>query len=110
MKKDLFRSKAIRALVVLGAVLALPVSAASASSSGAAGSGSTTIFATAQGTSVLGTEVPVLGTQGYTLTLPVNSSLVPQSVENLLDFTVTSEVTVGNVEVLNLYLDPRMSN
>jgi len=110
MKKDLFRSKAIRALVVLGVVLALPVSAASASSSGAAGSGSTTIFATAQGTSLLGTEVPVLGTQGYTLTLPVNSSLVPQSVENLLDFTVTSEVTVGNVEVLNLYLDPRMSN
>ena len=110
MKKDLFRSKAIRALVVLGVVLALPVSAASASSSGAAGSDSTTIFATAQGTSLLGTEVPVLGTQGYTLTLPVNSSLVPQSVENLLDFTVTSEVTVGNVEVLNLYLDPRMSN
>jgi hypothetical protein len=110
MKKDLFRSKAIRALVVLGAVFALPVSAASASSSGAAGSGSTSIFVTAQGTSLLGTEVPVLGTQGYTLTLPVSTAAVPQSVSNLLDFTVSSQVSVGNLQILNLYVDPRMSH
>jgi hypothetical protein len=110
MKKDLFSLKAIRALVVLGAVLALPVSAASAKSSGVLGQGSTSVFATAQGTSLLGTEVPVLGTQGSTLTVPVGTSIVPQSVSNLLDFTVTSEVTVGNVQIYNLYIDPRMSN
>jgi hypothetical protein len=110
MTKGLFRSKIIRTVVVLGAVLALPVSAASANSSGALNLGSTSIFATAQGTSILGTEVPILGTQGYTLTLPVGTSIVPKSVSNLLDFTITSEVTVGKVQVLNLYLDPRMSN
>jgi hypothetical protein len=110
MMKDLFSLKAIRTLVVLGAVLALPVSAASASSSGVLNQGSTSIFATAQGTSLLGTEVPVLGTQGYTLTVPVGTKVVPQFVSNLLDFTVTSEVTVGNVQVYNLYVDPRMSH
>lgn len=111
MKKDLFRSKTIRTLAVLGAVFALPVSAASAdtSSSGLLGLGSTSLFATAQGTSVLGVPVPVLGTQGYTLTLPVGSYVAPQFVWDALDFTVTSEVTVGDVEIVNLYLDPRMA-
>jgi hypothetical protein len=100
MMRFLFRSKVARVLVLVGAMAALPVSAASAST--------TSIFATAQGTSVLGTPVPVLGTQGWTITLPVSSNVLPQFVWGLLDFTVTSKVTVGNTEVYYLYVDPRM--
>jgi hypothetical protein len=100
MMRFLFRSKVARVLVLVGAMAALPVSAASAST--------TSIFATAQGTSVLGTPVPVLGTQGWTITLPVRSNVLPQFVWGLLDFTVTSKVTVGNTEVYYLYVDPRM--
>jgi len=53
--------------------------------------------------------VPVLGTQGWTITLPVGSYIAPQFVWDALDFTVESEVTVGNLEVYNLYVDPRMA-
>jgi hypothetical protein len=101
MKKFLFSSKTIRTLVIAGAMVMVPASAASAAT--------TSIFATAQGTSLLGTEVPVLGTQGYTLTLPVSDALVPQVVSNALDFTVTSQLSVGGLQVYKVYLDPRMS-
>jgi hypothetical protein len=100
MKRFLFSSKAVRVLAVVGAMAALPVTAASANT--------TSIYATAQGTSLLGTPVPVLGTQGWTITVPVGSHVLPQFVWGLLDFTVTSELTVGNMEVYYLYLDPRM--
>jgi hypothetical protein len=100
MKRFLFSSNAVRVLAVVGAMAALPVTAASAST--------TSIYATAQGTSVLGMPVPVLGTQGWTLTVPVGSEVLPQFVWGLLDFTVTSKVTVGDMEVYYLYIDPRM--
>jgi hypothetical protein len=100
MKKFLFSSKTIRMLAIAGAMALIPASAASAAT--------TSVFATAQGTSLLGTEVPVLGTQGYTLTLPVGVP-VPSVVSNALDFTVTSQLSVGGLQVYNLYLDPRMS-
>jgi hypothetical protein len=100
MKRFLFSSKAVRVLAVVGTMAALPVTAASADT--------TSIYATAQGTSVLGIPVPVLGTRGWTLTVPVGSKVLPQFVWGVLDFTVTSKVTVGDVEVYYLYLDPRM--
>jgi hypothetical protein len=109
MKKDLFSSKKIRALAAIGAVAAvsaLPVASASASTGLL---GSSTLFATLQGTSILGQEIPVLGTQGWYITLPVNSAVVPQFVWNALDFTVSSTVKVGNTEIVNLYVDPHMS-
>jgi hypothetical protein len=90
----------VRAAVVAGVIAMLPVTAACADT--------TSIFATAQGTSLLGIPVPVLGTQGWTVTVPVSSKVLPQFVWSGLDFTVESSVTVGNVEVLNLYLDPHM--
>jgi hypothetical protein len=108
MTKFLFSSKKIRALAVVGAlagVAAVPVSSASAGLLG-----STTLFATAQGTSILGQEVPVLGTQGWYITLPINSQVVPQFVWNGIDFSVTSEVQVGNEEIVYLYVDPRMAH
>jgi hypothetical protein len=100
MKRFLFSSKAVRVLAVVGAMAALPVTAASANT--------TSIYATAQGTSLLGIPVPVLGTQGWTLTVPVSSKVLPQFVWGVLDFTVTSKLTVGDMEVYYLYLDPRM--
>jgi hypothetical protein len=100
MKRFLFSSNVVRVLAVVGAMAALPVTAASADT--------TSIFATAQGTSLLGTPVPILGTQGWTLTVPVDSNVLPQFVWGALDFTVTSKLTVGDIEVYNLYLDPRM--
>jgi hypothetical protein len=109
MKKDLFSSKKIRALAAVGAVAAvsaLPVASASASTPLL---GSSSVFATLQGTSILGQEVPVLGTQGWYITLPVNSQVVPQFVWNTIDFTVTSTVTVGNEKIAYLYVDPHMT-
>jgi hypothetical protein len=100
MKRFLFSSNAVRVLAVVGAMAALPVTAASADT--------TSIFATAQGTSLLGTPVPILGTQGWTLTVPVDSNVLPQFVWGVLDFTITSKLTVGDIEVYHLYLDPRM--
>jgi len=107
MRKYLFSSRAIRTIAVAGA-FAMAVSASPAS---AALLGSSTLFATAQGTSILGNEVPVLGTQGYYVTLPVGSNVVPGEtlVWNAIDFTVTSEVKVGGVEIVYLYLDPKMA-
>jgi hypothetical protein len=103
MKKYLFSSKTVLALIVAGAMVAVPVASASAATN------STTIFATAQGTSVLGQELPILGTQGYDVTLPVNSNLVPQAVWNLIDVTVSANVSLGNLQVLNVYVDPHMA-
>lgn len=98
MKQFLFRSRAIRAMIVVGAVVALPVSVASADT--------TSLFATAQGTSVLGTPVPVLGTQGVTVPLPLSSAAIPQAVQSATDVTVEGSVSVGGVQVVNLYADP----
>lgn len=103
MKRNLFSSKAIAAVAVVGALAAVPA-AASASTS----SNSTTIFATAQGTSLLGQELPIIGTQGFDITLPVNSNILPQAVWNALDVTVSGSVSLGNLQLLNLYLDPHM--
>ena len=109
MKKDLFRSKAaVRAIAVAtaAAAVAVPASAASASSLG-----SSTLFATAQGTSVLGHEIPLLGTQGWYVPLPIGSNVVPGEtlVWNAIDFTVKAEVRVGSVEIVDLYVDPKMA-
>jgi len=112
MKKDLFRGRKLRTIAVLGAA-ALPfVVTASANADGLLGLGSTSLFATAQGTSILGIDLPVLGTQGYTVTLPVGSNIVPgeKIVFDALDFTVAGDVKVGNLQVLNLYLDPHMTD
>lgn len=105
MKKYLFSSKTVLALILAGAVAAVPAASASAATN------SSTVFATLQGTSVLGQEIPVLGTQGYYVTLPVGSAVLPGEgiVWEAIDFTVTSEVTVGDVEIAYLYVDPRMA-
>jgi hypothetical protein len=100
MKRYLFSSKAVRLLAVVAAFAALPATTAQAST--------TSIYATAQGTSVLGIPVPVLGTQGWTLTVPVGSQVLPQFAWGLLDFTVTGKLAVGDLEVYYLYVDPRM--
>jgi hypothetical protein len=103
MRKYLFSSKTVLALIVAGAFAAVPVASASADTN------STTIFTTAQGTGVLGQELPVLGTQGYDITLPVNSNLVPQAVWNAIDVTVSANVSLGDLQVANLYVDPHMA-
>jgi hypothetical protein len=103
VRKYLFSSKTVRALIVAGAIAAVPVTSASAANN------STTIFATAQGTSVLGQELPIVGTHGYDITLPVSSNVVPQAVWNAIDITVSADVTVGNLQVANVYVDPHMA-
>jgi hypothetical protein len=105
MKKYLFSSKTVLALLVAGAVAAVPAASASAAAT------SSTVFATLQGTSVLGQEVPVLGTQGYYVTLPVGSNVLPGEslVWEAIDFTITSDVKVGNVDIAYLYVDPKMA-
>jgi hypothetical protein len=103
MTKCLFSSKTILALIVAGAVAAVPASSA------AAATNSTTIFTTLQGTSVLGHEVPIVGTQGYNVTVPVSSSLVPQVVWNAIDVTADVNVSLGSLQIANVYLDPHMS-
>ena len=106
MKKYLFRSKTVLAMIVAGVVVAAaPVASASAATN------STTIFTTLQGTSLLGQEVPLLGTQGWYVTLPVGSNVLPGEtiVWDAIDFTITSEVKIGNVEIASLYVDPHMA-
>ena len=105
MKKYLFSSNTVLALIVAGALAAVPAASASAATS------SSTVFATLQGTSVLGQEVPVLGTRGWYVTLPIGSHVVPgeELVWEAIDFTVTSTVTVGNTQVAYLYVDPKMA-
>ena len=103
MTKCLFSSKTILALIVGAAVAAVPASSA------AAATNSTTIFTTLQGTSVLGHEVPVVGTQGYNITLPVNSKVVPQAVWNALDITADVNVSLGSLQVANVYVDPHLA-
>lgn len=105
MKKYLFSSKTVLALIVAGALAAVPAASASAATT------STTLFTTLQGTSVLGQEVPVLGTQGYYLTLPVGSNVLPGEtiVWDAIDFTVVSDVKIGGLEIVYLYVDPHMA-
>ncbi len=105
MKQYLFSSRTVLALIVAGALAAVPAASASAATD------STTIFATLQGTSVLGQELPVLGTQGYDITLPVGSNVLPGEsvVWNAIDVTVSSDITLGNAQILNLYVDPHMA-
>jgi uncharacterized oligopeptide transporter (OPT) family protein len=107
MRKYLFSSKATRVFAVLGATAAMAVPASSASASLL---GSSTLLVTAQGTSILGQEVPLLGTQGWYITLPVGSNVLPGEtiVWGVLDFTVKSEVKLGNYEIAYLYIDPNM--
>ncbi|MGH2836403.1 MAG: hypothetical protein ACRDLT_16355 [Solirubrobacteraceae bacterium] len=103
MKKYLFSSKTVLALIVAGALAAVPAASASAATR------STTIFTTLQGTSILGHDLPILGTQGYNVTLPINSNLVPQPVWNAIDITADINVSLGGLEILNLYVDPHMA-
>jgi hypothetical protein len=105
MKKYLFSSKTVLALIVAGAFAAVPAASASAATN------STTIFATLQGTSVLGQEIPVLGTQGFDVTLPIGSNVLPGEsiVWNAIDFTVKSDVKLGGLEILNLDVDPHLA-
>jgi hypothetical protein len=105
MKKYLFSSKTVLALIVAGALAAIPAASASAATN------STTIFATLQGTSVLGQDIPVLGTQGFDITLPIGSNVLPGEsiVWNAIDFTVTSDVKLGDLEILNLDVDPHLA-
>ena len=103
MTKCLFSSKTILALIVAGAVAAVPASSASAATN------STTIFTTLQGTSVLGQEVPIVGTQGYNVTVPIQSSVVPQAVWSAIDITADANVSLGSLQVANLYVDPHMA-
>ncbi len=103
MTKCLFSSKTILALIAAGVVAAVPASSASAATN------STTIFTTLQGTSVLGHEVPIVGTQGYNVTVPIKSSLVPQAVWNAIDITADVNVSIGSLQVANLYIDPHMA-
>lgn len=76
---------------------------------GGAPSGSTSMYFSLAGTSLLGIPLPLLGSQGWTLTVPLN--LMP--VLSLLglddfDFTFVSSAKVGDFQIYNLYLDPRM--
>jgi uncharacterized oligopeptide transporter (OPT) family protein len=105
MKKYLFSSRTVLALIVAGAFAAVPAASASAATN------SSTIFATLQGTSVLGQELPLLGTQGYYVTLPVGSNVLPGEsiVWKAIDFTVTCDVRLGNLEIAYLYVDPKMA-
>ena len=105
MKKYLVSSKTVLALIVAGALAAIPAASASAATN------STTIFATLQGTSVLGQDIPVLGTQGFDITLPIGSNVLPGEsiVWNAIDFTVTSDVKLGDLEILNLDVDPHLA-
>jgi hypothetical protein len=105
MKKYLFSSKTVLAVIVAGAFAAVPAASASAATN------STTIFATLQGTSVLGQEIPVLGTQGFDVTLPIGSNVLPGEsiVWNAIDFTVKSDVKLGGLEILNLDVDPHLA-
>jgi hypothetical protein len=105
MRKYLFSSKTVLGLIVAGALAAAQAASASAATD------SSTIFATMQGTSVLGHEAPLLGTRGYYVTLPVGSNVVPGEnvVWEAIDFTVTGDVTLGNLEIVNLYVDPKMA-
>ena len=103
MTKCLFSSKTVLALIAAGMVAAVPASSASAATN------STTIFTTLQGTSVLGHEVPIVGTQGYNVTVPVNSSVVPQAVWSAIDITADVNVSLGSLQVANLYVDPHMA-
>ncbi len=103
--KYLFSSKTVLALIAAFALAALPAASASAATN------SSTIFTTLQGTSVLGQEVPVLGTQGYYITLPLGSNVVPGEdlVWEAIDVTVVSDVTVGHTQVAYVYVDPHMA-
>jgi hypothetical protein len=105
MNKYLFSSKTVLALLAAGVFAAVPAASASAATN------SSTIFATLQGTSVLGHEIPVLGTQGFDITLPIGSNVLPGEsiVWNAIDFTVSGDVKLGNLEILNLYVDPKMA-
>lgn len=105
MKKYLFSSKTVLALIAACAFAAVPAASASAATN------SSTIFATLQGTSVLGHEIPLLGTQGFYVTLPIGSNVLPGEniVWDAIDFTVAGDVRIGGLEIVNLYVDPHMA-
>lgn len=105
MKKYLFSSKTVLALIAACAFAAVPAASASAATN------SSTIFATLQGTSVLGHEIPLLGTQGFYVTLPIGSNVLPGEniVWDAIDVTVASDVKIGGLEIVYLYVDPHMA-
>lgn len=105
MKKYLFSSKTVLALIAACAFAAVPAASASAATN------SSTIFATLQGTSVLGHEIPLLGTQGFYVTLPIGSNVLPGEniVWDAIDVTVASNVKIGGLEIVYLYVDPHMA-
>jgi hypothetical protein len=102
--KHLFSSKMVAVVAAVGAMAAVPAAA----SANAPSLPSTTVFATAQSTSVLGVPVPIAGTQGFYVTVPVASSDVPQVVWHAIDFTVTGSVAISGTQLVNLYVDPKM--
>ncbi len=54
-------------------------------------------------------SVPIFGSQGWTLSAPITLPL-PGLLSGLtqVDFTFTSSAKVGDLQVYNLYVDPRM--
>lgn len=103
MTKCLFSSKTVLALIVAGAVAVVPAASASAATN------STTIFTTLQGTSVLGHDLPIVGTRGYNVTLPINSSVVPKAVWSAIDITADVNVSLLGIQLANVYVDPHMA-
>src|ERR1700739_1523919 len=105
MRKYLFSSKAIRGIAVVAAVAAVAAPASSASAS----TGSSTLLVTAKGTSILGQVIPVLVTKEFYVMVPVDSTVPPGEtlVWNALDFTVSGDVKLLGIEIVDLYLDPK---
>ena len=79
-------------------------------SSAAAATNSTTIFTTLQGTSVLGQDVPLLGTQGYNVDRSDQEQhLCRRSCGTRSTSPADVNVSLGSLEVANVYVDPHMA-
>jgi hypothetical protein len=75
---------------------------------GAPPSDGASMYVSLAGSSVLGYTIPILGTRGWNIPAPIN--LLPVSIPGLnqVDFTVVSHAKAGDLELYNLYVDPRM--
>jgi hypothetical protein len=71
-------------------------------------SGDASMYVSLAGSSVLGTPLPIVGTGGWTLTAP--TSILPAGLlpEPNIDFTIVSTAQVGDVQIYDLWVDPRM--